>query len=119
MGGIARQNRCERFIREFGKELVGQIPLEPGMFLRVKAVGLGMDPIDEVVKPFVTLEYRDPLDHKTDIELVIPEVMFEPESDEATTIDNTVHVLLDPEEWESYEKGEQVKGRLKKAELID
>jgi hypothetical protein len=54
-----------------------------------------------------------------EFEMVLPAILFEPGTADVDTIDNTVHVLLPPEDWESYEKGQLVKERLKRAELIN
>jgi hypothetical protein len=91
-------NRCDRFIREFGKELVAQQPLREGMLLRVKSVGLGMDPNNEVVQPYICVASEGSGD-VTELELALSDILFEPEAEDVDTIDNTVHVLLPPEDW--------------------
>lgn len=97
MGSLTRMNRCERFCRVIGPELVKTSTLKVGRLYEVKGVNVAeSEDGNEVVKMYYTLEDRG----------VVGDVMNQFPGDEHTlTTDET---LFDPEETPQSEVIERV-----------
>ena len=103
MGSISRMYRAERFIKEFGDEILTNWALDVGCCITSRA--LGFDESSEMVHIFYGV-----LRNGNQDELMSPAIFFNPEGDK----DETVQAVC---EFVQIEEDEAIR-RLKKAKLI-